>query len=427
MNMTANTLVASTGPVIRTVTASCGVTAWLVEDRNLPLIALDFAFLHGASHDPAGKAGALNLVSGLLDEGAGDLDAEAFQNALADHAIELSFSADRDDFRGSLKTLREHRSEAFRLLALALHRPRFDDDAVGRVKAQISAGLRREEQDPDSIARRVFSSNAFPGHPYGQQTRGTLASLAAIEGSDLKALVKSVFQRKDLRVVAVGDITEAELIAALDEVFGPLPAGSMLVPPALTTIVGLGEIKITEMDVPQTALRYGAPGLLRTDPDYIAAEIVNHVLGGSAFTSRLFLEVREKRGLAYGVSSALVSMRHAAIHVGVTATKNDRVAESLDVMRAEMRSLAKAGPTAAELQEAKDYLIGSFPLRFDTSSKIASQLLSFAIQDLGIDYTVRRNDLFRAVSMDDAMRAAERLYGADRQLVVAVGQPVGLT
>lgn len=421
--MTAN---AHSGPRIQTVTADCGVTAWLVEDRNLPLIALDFAFMDGTSRDPSGKAGALNLVSGLLDEGAGDMDAEAFQNALADHAIELSFSADRDDFRGSLKTLSTHRSEAFRLMALGVQKPRFDDDAVSRVKAQVSASLRRELQDPDSIARRAFSDRAFAGHVYAPQSRGTLDSVEATTVADMKALTGMVFDPANLRVVAVGDIGTAELSAAIDQIFGPLARRKALLAVPETAVQGLGEVKIIEMDVPQTSLRYGAPGLLRDDPDYIAAEIVNHVLGGSAFTSRLFMEVREKRGLAYSVSSGLVSMRRAAMHIGVTATKNDRVAESLDVMRGEMRSLATHGPTDAELSEAKDYLVGSFPLRFDTSSKIASQLLSFAVMGLGIDYISRRNDLFRAVTMVDARRVAERLYGADRQLVVAVGQPVGL-
>lgn len=417
---------AMSGPRVTTVTANCGVTAWLVEDRNLPLLAIDFAFLHGASHDPEGKSGALNLISGLLDEGAGDMDAEAFQNALADHAIELSFSADRDDFRGSLKTLSEHRAEAFRLLALALQKPRFDADAVARVKAQVSAGLRREQQDPDAIARRTFSQVGFDGHPYGRQPRGSLDTVALVTEADLRALSGDIFTRADLRVVAVGDIGAAELAAMLDQVFGPLAAETRLKPVAPTTLGSLGRIEIVPMDVPQTALRYGAPGLFRKDPDFIAAEIVNHVLGGSAFTSRLFMEVREKRGLAYGVSSSLVPLRHAAFHAGGTATKNDRVAESLDVMRAEMRSLAEHGPSAHELEEAKDYLIGSFPLRFDTSSKIASQLLSFAINGLDIDYVMKRNDMFRAVTMDDARRVAERLYGADSQLVVAVGQPVGL-
>jgi zinc protease len=415
------------GLPIETVTADCGVTAWLVEDHRLPVIAFDFAFRHGASHDPLGRAGSLNLVSGLLDEGAGDMDAEAFQNALADHAIELSFSADRDEFRGALKTLASHKAEAFRLLALALQKPRFDDDAVQRVKAQVSAGLRREAQDPDSIARRAFSAKAFPNHPYGLQVRGSLDSVAAASAGDFRALAQGVFNRAAAKVVVVGALSAAELKAALDQIFGPLPAGADFGPTPEIALHGLGAVEIVTMDVPQTALRYGAPGLKRTDPDFIAAEIVNHILGGSAFTSRLFMEVREKRGLAYGVSSALAPMRHAAIHIGVTATKNDRVAESLAVMRAEMAGLAKDGPTDDELAEAKDYLIGSFPLRFDTSAKIASQLLSFAVHDLGIDYPMRRNDLFRAVTMADARRAAERLYGEGRQLVVAVGQPVGLS
>ncbi len=420
------TLTLTAGPRIRTVTARCGVTAWLVEDRHLPLIAMDFAFMHGASHDPAGKAGALHLVSGLLDEGAGDMDAEAFHNAMADKAIEIGFSVDRDDFRGSLKTLSENRDEAFRLLALAVQKPRFDEDAVTRVKAQVSAGLRREQQDPDSIARRAFASTAFAGHPYSFQARGSLDSVAAATSNDFRDLTRRLFNRASLRVVAVGDIGEAELSERLDQVFGPLAAEADVAPVPPAAMGGLGRIEIIEMPVPQTALYYGAPGIARHDPDFIAAEIVNHVLGGSAFTSRLFMEVREKRGLAYGVWSALAPLRRAAFHSGGTATKNDRVAESLEVMRAEMKSLADHGPTERELEEAKDYLVGSFPLRFDTSSKISSQLLSFAVNDLGIDYTARRNDLFRAVTIEDARRAAKRLYGEGSLLVVAVGQPVGL-
>lgn len=415
------------GPRIQTVTSPSGIEAWLVEDHNLPLMAIEFAFMDGAAQDPPGQAGALNVIAGLLDEGAGDMDAEAFQNALADRAIELSFHADRDSFRGTLRALSRHREEAVRLTALALGKPRFDADAVERVKAQVSAGLRREQQDPDAIARNLFMRAAFPGHPYGEPTRGTLESVAALQPADLAAVAASLFNRSRLKVVAVGDISPGELAEALDAIFGDLPAVSGLPIIAPAAIGGLGRVEIVEMDVPQTALRYGAPAFGREDPDFIAAEVVNHILGGSAFTSRLFMEVREKRGLAYGVSSGLVPLRQAAYHVGATATKNDRVAESLEVMRGEMRALASEGPTEQELADAKDYLIGSFPLRFDTSGKIASQLLTFALHDLGVDYVARRNDLFRAVGMKEARRAAERLYGAGELLVVAVGKPVGLS
>jgi zinc protease len=426
MNAHARPPAASGGPVIQIVRADCGVEAWLVEDHNLPLLAVDFGFMAGSSHDPEGLAGAANLISGLMDEGAGDMDAEAFQNALADHAIELSFSADRDDLRGSLRTLSKHKAEAFRLLGLALMKPRFDDDAVARVKAQVSASLRREQQDPDAVCRLAFGREAFGAHPYALPPRGTLESVAAVTPAALKRFAAGLFVRDAVRIVAVGDITPGELAAMIDAVFGPLPASSGFAALPKTALHNLGKVHVVPMDVPQTALRYGAPALYRDDPDYIAAEVVNHVLGGSAFTSRLFMEVREKRGLAYGVSSGLVAMRKAAWHVGVTATKNDRVAESLEVMRGEMRALAKDGPTEEELAEALDYLVGSFPLRFDASAKIASQLLSFSLNGLGPDYVARRNGLFRAVTMADARRAAERLYGPGELLVVAVGQPVGL-
>jgi zinc protease len=412
-------------PLVERVSTG-GVTAWLVRQPGLPLMVLDFAFRGGASQDPPGKAGAANLIAGMMDEGAGDLDAEAFQARLADRAIELSFSADRDDLRGSLRTLTRHRDEAVDLLAMALQAPRFDADALARVQGQVSAGLRRELQDPDAQARVAFAAAAFPGHPYGLAARGSLDSVAAIAPGDLHALAKRLFTRDGLHLVAVGDLSADDLVAIIERVFLPLAdTGGFVEVPRVGLAHG-GEVRIVPMDVPQTALRYGGQGLMRDDPDFIAAEIVNHILGGSAFTSRLFMEVREKRGLAYGVSSSLLPLRAASLHVGGTATKNDRVAESLEVMRAEMAQLGRDGPTEAELADAKSYLIGSFPLRFDTSGKIASQLLSFSLAGLGIDYIARRNALFAAVTLEDARRAARRLYGDGQLLVVAVGQPQGL-
>jgi zinc protease len=414
------------GPKIEIVTSPCGVDAWLVEDHHLPLIAFECAFQIGTAKDPQGKAGLVHTLAGLLDEGAGDMDAEAFQGALADNAIEFSCSAERDHFYVSMKCLASRRDDAFRLLALALQRPRFDADAVERVKAQIITGLRREEQDPDAMARLAFGRAAFPDHPYGRKARGDIESVSALAPDDFARVVGAGFVRDGLHVVCVGAMAPDELQDRLEQVFAALPAKATL--PTLDAVVmqGLGRTITVDIDLPQTTLRFGAPALRREDPDYIAAEIVNHILGGSAFTSRLFLEVREKRGLAYGVSSSLVPMAHTAYLVGGTATRNDRVAESLAVIRTEMAALAKDGPTADELQAAKDYLTGSFPLRFDTSAKIAHQLLAFSVAGLGADYVRRRNALFAAVTTEDAARAARRLYGDGRLLVVAVGRPVGL-
>ncbi|MGL5362670.1 MAG: M16 family metallopeptidase [Bosea sp. (in: a-proteobacteria)] len=412
---------------VQRVMASCGVEAWLVEEHALPMIAFEFTFENGSTRDPAGLGGTAYLVSGLIDEGAGDLDSEAFQARLADQAIDLSFSARSDAFSGSMRCLTRHKAEAFALLALALNEPRFDADAVARVKGQVISGLKRAAQNPDSICSDAFFAAAFPSHTYGRPVKGTEASVSAVDTAALRAVSRGLFQRAGLKVVVVGDITADELAKELDAVFGALPMGTAR--DAITApmaVSGLGQTHVIEMDVPQTVLRFGAPGLLRNDPDFITATVVNHMLGGSAFTSRLFMEVREKRGLAYGVSSSLFPLREAALHFGGTATKNDRAAESMDVIRAEMAKLAEEGPGEDEISEAKRYLIGSYPLRFDTSPKIAGELMGLATNDLPPEFVGERNSLFAAVTRDEAHRVAQRLYGSGKMLVQAVGKPEGL-
>ncbi len=413
---------------VQRVMASCGVEAWLVEEHALPMIAFEFTFENGATRDPAGLGGAAYLVSGLIDEGAGDLDSEAFQARLADQAIDLSFSARSDAFSGSMRCLTRHKAEAFTLLALALNAPRFDEDAIERVKGQVISGLKRAAQNPDSICSDAFFAAAFPGHTYGRPVKGTEASVTAVDTAALRSVATGLFQRAGLKVVVVGDITATELARELDAVFGALPLGTARdVITSPMAVSGLGQTHIVEMDVPQTVLRFGAPGLLRNDPDFIIATVVNHMLGGSAFTSRLFMEVREKRGLAYGVSSSLYPLREAALHFGGTATKNDRAAESMDVIRAEMAKLAEEGPGEDEISEAKRYLIGSFPLRFDTSPKIAAELMGLATNNLPPEFVGERNSLFAAVTRDEAHRVARRLYGSGQLLVQAVGKPENLT
>lgn len=412
---------------VQTVRSASGVEAWLVEEHSLPLIAVDFAFDGGATRDPENEAGAAYLVSGLLDEGAGDLDAEAFQGKLADHAINLGFDARRDDFHGQVQTLSTHRDIAFELLALALNAPRFDTGSVARVKAQVVAGLQRQAQNPETMCRNALFAAAYPGHPYGRPERGDVDSVSRLEPAGLKSLSSALLGRAGLKIVVVGDITAAELAERLDQVFGALPAGMpRVLPEEPIPLQGLGETHVIDLDVPQTVIRFVGPGLTWHDPDFIAGSVLNHILGGSAFTSRLFLEVREKRGLAYGVSSSLLPLRESAMLVGGTATKNDRAAESMAVIREEMRKLAIEGPSEHEVEEAKRYIIGSYPLRFDTSPKIAGELLNLAIRGDGPDYLGERNKLFAAVTLEDVKRVAGRLFGDQRLLVQAVGRPVGL-
>jgi zinc protease len=411
---------------IERVVSPAGIEAWLVRDKSVPLISIDFAFRGGAIQDPADKAGVANMVSALLDEGAGELDSKAFHERLEEKAIQLGFSAGRDHFRGWLRTLTENREQAFELLRLALTAPRFDPQEVERVRGQVIARLTRESTSPNDISGKRWWSTAFPGHPYGRPVSGTLESVPRIGADDLKTYTRRVFARDKLKIAVVGDIDAAATSALLDKVFGSLAPTAELAPVEAARPEGLGRRIVIELDVPQAVVTFGGPGIARKDPDFMAAYIVNHILGGGSFSSRLYREVREKRGLAYSVYSQLVWLDHASMLMGGTGTRAERTFETIDIIEQEMRRLAETGPTEDELAQAKSYLKGSYALGFDTSAKIAGQLVQIQIDDLGIDYIDRRSGLIDAVTIGDVRRVAKRLLDSGL-LVTVVGRPQGVT
>lgn len=411
---------------IQDVKSPGGISAWLVEEHGVPLIALRFVFDGGSSQDPAGKEGLANFITAMLDEGAGDLDATKFQERLEELAVRMSFEDAKDALYGNFETLTVNREPALEMLRLAINKPRFDADAVERIRKQLLANLAYAAKNPQQVASMAWYEGAFPGHPYGRHANGTPESIAAVQSGDLEAFRKRTFARDTLKVVAVGDIDAKSLGEILDKVFGDLPAKAELTPVPNTEPNAHGKLKIVEMDVPQSVVQFGMPGLARKDDDFIPAFVMNQILGGSGFASRLTEEVREKRGLAYSVYSYLQPLRHAAMFGGGVATKNDAVKQSIDVIRAELERMAKDGPTETELANAKSYLTGSFALRFDTSSKIASQLLWMLHEDMGIDYPTRRNSFIDAVTMEDVKRAARRVLKVDDLFITVVGKPKGL-
>jgi len=410
---------------IERITSPGGIEAWLVESHANPLIAMRFAFRGGAAQDPEGKEGLAYFISSMMDEGAGSLDAIAFQEREQALAMRMDFDASRDVMLGSVQTLTANKDEVFDLVHLALTRPRFDSDAVERVRAQILAGLKFDENDPEVVAALAWDRLAFHDHPYGRPIKGTMASIAAISPADLKDYATRVFARDKLVITVVGDIDAKTLGPVLDRVFAGLPAHATLAPVADANPPLGPELEIVEMDVPQSVAQFGHRGMARKDDDFIPAYVLNYIIGGGGFASRLMEEVREKRGLAYSVYSNLYTYQHGAVLVGNVATKNEAVGQSLEVIEGELRRLAEQGPTAEELASAKSYLTGAYALRFESSSNIASQLLWIQIEDLGIDYVDRRNALVEAVTLDDIRRVAKRLIEADHLITTIVGKPVG--
>ncbi|MBM3541052.1 MAG: insulinase family protein [Alphaproteobacteria bacterium] len=413
-------------PRIQRVVSPGGIVAWLVEDRRIPIVSLQLAFRGGAALDTEAEAGRANLATRLMTEGAGDLESLAFQRRVEDLSASLGFDDGRDTTGGWLKTLSKHKDEAFELMALALAKPRFDAAPLDRIKSGVIGRLKRNSEDPDYLAGRLWWRRVAGTHPYARPGDGTAETVTGLGADHLRRFAAERLARDNLVLGCVGDIAADELGRALDRVFGALPARATpwALPPV--PVFPPGGAVLLDKAVPQSVASFGHAGPVRRDPDYYAAFVANHVLGGGSFNSRLYREVRDKRGLAYSVYSFLNPMDAGGFVQGGVATQNARLAESVALIRAEWRRMADGGVSAEELAAAKAYLTGSFPLQFDSTDRIARFLVSIQLDDLGIDFLERRNGHIEAVTADDVARVAKRVFAPDRLVFAVVGQPAGL-
>ncbi len=409
---------------IQKITSPGGIEAWLVEEHSVPMMAMRFGFDGGSSQDPEGKEGLANFLTAMLDEGAGDLTSREFQERMEDLSMRMSYEEAKDAFYGSFETLTANRDEAAKLLKLALNKPRFDEDAVERIRQQLLASLVYAARDPSKVAQEQWYATAFAGHPYGRPANGTEETVGKkITREDLEAYRRRVFGKDTLKVVAVGDIDAEQLGKLLDEVFGDLPAKADLIPVAKTAPVTGGRQEVVEMNVPQSVAVFGLGAMPRKDPDFIPAFVLNQILGGGGFASKLMEEVREKRGLAYSVYTYVYPYEDASIFAGGVATRNEMMGQSLEVIRDELKKMAEKGPNQKDLDDAKSYLIGAYPLRFDTDAKIATQLLGLKMDGFGPEYVDNRNAMIAAVTLDDEKRVAKRLLDTKDLIVTIVGKP----
>lgn len=410
---------------IEEVTSPSGLNAWLVEDASIPFTALEIRFKGGASLDAEGKRGAAYLMAGLLDEGAGDLDSTAFALAAEELALKYDFDVYADGFSISAQFLTENEVASAELLRKAINEPRFDQVAVDRVRGQVLSILASDEEDPNDIAGRTFASLAYGDHPYATKMEGTVASVNALTRDDLIASHKDLLTRDRVFIGAVGDITPDELGALIDTLLGALPAEGPDLPGDAPFLLEGGET-VVPYDTPQSVALFGELGIERTDPDFFAAFVMNQVLGAGGFGSRLMDEVREKRGLTYGISSYLALRDHANLIMGQVASSNDSIAEAIAVIREEWEKLAENGVTEEELETAKTYLTGAYPLRFDGNARIANILAAMQVDDLPIDYIDTRNSKVEAVTLEDVKRVSKRILKSENLHFVVVGQPIGL-
>ncbi|MEL7130934.1 MAG: pitrilysin family protein [Pseudomonadota bacterium] len=410
---------------ITEVTSPGGITAWLVQEPSIPFMALELRFRGGASLDAPGKRGAINLMTGLLEEGAADLDARAFARESEALAASFGYDVGDDSLSVSARLLSENRDEAIELLRKSIIEPSFDQEALDRVRGQVLTGLRSDSADPNQIARDAFDKMAFGDHPYGSNYRGTIESVTALTREDMLNAHRAVLAKDRLYVGAVGDITPEELGPLLDTLLGALPEEGAPQPDAAEILIE-GGTTVVPFDTPQSVAIFGHSGIHQDDPDFFAARLLNQVVGAGGFESRLTTEVRVERGLTYGVYSFLVPQDLAATYQGQVASSNDRIAEAVSVIRDEWERAAADGVTQEELDAAKLFVTGAYPLRFDGNAPIARIMVGMQMLGLPIDYIATRNEKVEAVTLDDVKRVAAELLDPDGLHFVVVGQPEGL-
>lgn len=410
---------------ITEVTSPGGLKAWLVEAHDIPFTALEIRFRGGASLDAPGKRGAINLMTATLEEGSAGLDSQGFAAAQEALAASFGFDVDDDTLSISARMLSENRDQAAELLRGALVDPHFDQPSLDRVRGQVLSIIASDAQDPQALAGDAFRALAYGSHPYGSSRNGTVESVQALSREDLFEAKARSMAKDRLVVAAVGDITAAELGPLLDRLLGDLPATGAELPPRAT--LGLtGGVSVVPFDTPQSVVLFGQPGLAMDDPDFFPAYVFNEILGAGGFSSRLMDELREKRGLTYGIYSYLVPKDLAETWQGSFASANGKVAEAIEIVKAEWARAATGAVSDAELADAKTYLTGAYPLRFDGNGNIADILAGMQLNGLPIDYIKTRNAKVEAVSKADIERVAKRLINPQALRFVVVGRPEGL-
>jgi zinc protease len=412
---------------IKEVSTPGGISVWLVEDHSLPVIAMKFIFLDsGTALDPEDRQGLVRMLSNTMDEGAGEMDSQAFQKALKDNSITLMFNAGRDGFGGELKTLTRNSTKAFDLMALAMTAPRFDTEAVERMRNGNLSRIKSSLSEPDWMSARLMNDKGFEAHPYAKNSGGTLSSLGRITPDDLRKFKETYLTRDRLLIAVAGDIKPETLGPAIDKVFGKLPVKAPQSAITDITVKNAGKTYLFEQDIPQTMVEVLLPSIDRKDKDYFALQVLNYIYGGAGFGSRLMEEAREKRGLTYGIYSSIQNMQHSNALSVSASTKNESAAEMLSIIQAEMTKLQTTPVTQKELADAISYITGSMPLALDSTDSIAGVVLGLRSAEQPIDYLDHYADNIRSVTAEDIQRVAKRILKPEAITTVLVGKPVNI-
>ena len=402
-----------------------GTKFWLAQEKSIPFVSLEIRFRGGTSMDDNKTRGAVSFMTAMLEEGAGELDAQAFSKARDSIAASFNFDVSRDSLSVSARFLSDTREEAIQLLKQALTTPRFDKEAMERVRKQIIAIIASNQKNQNKIAQSKLYELTFPDHIYSSSGLGSTDKITLLNGNDLRQAHKVAITRDRISVSIVGDISEIQAIEMLDELLENLPDSSKLLPKRVRANLDLGTV-LVDYPSPQSVAFFTFKGISRTDQDFFAAFVMNHILGGGGFNSRLMKEIREERGLTYSVNTSLAQYDHAELYLGMFQSSNDKISEAIGILKKEIALLANNGVDQEELEEAKKFLIGAYPLRFDGNVRIANILAGMQFMGLDKEYIKLRNVMVSGVTSEDVARVAKRLLSSKEFTLVVVGKPEGL-
>ncbi len=407
-------------PKIEHWVAPSGAKVFFVENHALPMLDVQVDFSAGSARDPAGKSGVASLTHGLLDMGVDGLDETQIANRLADVGAQISGGVDLDRASVSLRTLStaDKRDAALAIYRAVLSAPRFSAEVFEREKARMIAALKESLTRPDVIASRAFWASLYPDHAYGQTA--TPESLAAMTRDDLQRFYQAHYRASSAVVTLVGDLTRAEAESIAQSLTSGLPSGTSSSTPETSPATKGGEQRIAH-PAAQAHVLVGLPALKRGDPDFFALQVGNYTLGGGGFVSRLMSEVREKRGFAYSVYSYFMPLAQPGpFQIGLQ-TRKEQADEALAVVRDVLAKFLAEGPSAEELQAAKQNIAGSFPLRLDSNRKILDHAAVIGFYGLPLDYLDTYVANVEKVTAEDVRAAFARHVRLENLVTVVAG------
>jgi len=409
-------------PAIQHWVTDNGARVYFVEAAELPMVDINVTFAAGSARD-AGHAGLAHMTSTLLDMGAAGLSADEIASRAESLGAELATGSARDMAWIKLRSLSDadHLQPALKLLADIINRPDFNKKDFDREKERTQVAIRRSEQSPSTVAEYTFFSSVYGDHPYALRPSGTVDSIGALQLDQVNAFYKQYYVARNAVFSIVGDLDRKAAEQLVEQVIGQLPAGTRAPPLAPVPVLTNAQEQRIYHPSTQTHVRMGSPGMHRGDPDYFVLYVGNHVLGGGGLVSRLFEEVREKRGLSYSVNSYFSPMEQDGPYLFTLQTRNDQVDESLQVMRQTLQDFVDKGPTEKELIASKKNITGGFPLRIASNANILDYLNVIGFYDLPLDYLEVFNDRVTAVTREQIIDVYQRRVSPDTMVTIIVG------